>query len=97
MQPSNTRKLTATNLGFPRIGPARELKWALEGYWSGRLGADELAATASSLRAARWQLQRKAGIDQIPSGDFSLYDHVLDTALMVGAVPDRFQEGVGDT
>jgi 5-methyltetrahydropteroyltriglutamate--homocysteine methyltransferase len=97
MQPSNSKKLTATNLGFPRIGPARELKWALEGYWAGRLGAEELELKAASLRAARWEVQRKAGIEQIPSGDFSLYDHVLDTALLVGAVPDRFREGIGDT
>jgi len=80
----------ATNLGFPRIGAQRELKRALEGYWSGELSAAQLRGAASSLRRERWLLQREHGIDHIPSNDFSLYDHVLDTAVMVGAVPDRY-------
>ncbi|MHB8330673.1 MAG: 5-methyltetrahydropteroyltriglutamate--homocysteine S-methyltransferase [Candidatus Dormibacteria bacterium] len=97
MPPSSNGLLIASTLGFPRIGPARELKWALEGFWSGRLTAAELTARAAGLRAARWELQRRAGIQHIPSNDFSLYDHVLDTALMVGAVPTRFQGlGQGD-
>lgn len=90
MPPSSSGSLTATNLGFPRIGPARELKWALEGFWSGRLSAAELESRAVGLRAARWKVQHAAGIQHIPSNDFSLYDHVLDTALMLGAVPERF-------
>jgi len=80
----------ASLLGYPRIGRARELKRALEGYWSGRLSAEELEAQAANLRAERWRLQRDAGIDHIPSNDFSLYDHVLDAALTVGVVPERF-------
>jgi len=92
MPPSSSASLTATNLGFPRIGPARELKWALEGFWSGRLTAEELNQKAADLRAARWRLQQQAGIQHIPSNDFSLYDHVLDTALMLGAIPERFRE-----
>ncbi|HEY9429751.1 MAG TPA: 5-methyltetrahydropteroyltriglutamate--homocysteine S-methyltransferase [Gemmatimonadaceae bacterium] len=80
----------ATNLGFPRIGLNRELKRALEDYWAGRTGRDDLASAARSIRRANWELQAGAGIDQIPSGDFSLYDHVLDTAVMLGAVPERF-------
>ncbi len=86
----------ATNLGFPRIGLARELKWAVEGYWAGRISEADLMATARQLRARHWQWQQKAGLDQIPSNDFSLYDHVLDTIALVGAVPERFG-GPGDT
>jgi 5-methyltetrahydropteroyltriglutamate--homocysteine methyltransferase len=77
-------------LGLPRIGPDRELKHALEAHWAGRAGADELHATARALRRASWERARDAGVDVIPSGDFSLYDHVLDTAFAVGAVPERF-------
>ncbi|HVB13421.1 MAG TPA: 5-methyltetrahydropteroyltriglutamate--homocysteine S-methyltransferase [Candidatus Dormibacteraeota bacterium] len=82
--------LIASLLGYPRIGRSRELKQALEGYWSGRLSSDQLLAQAASLKADRWRQQQAAGIVHIPSNDFSLYDHVLDTALMVGAVPARF-------
>ena len=77
-------------LGLPRMGPDRELKFALEARWAGRLGADELLETARGLRAATWQRAHAAGIDVIPSGDFSLYDHVLDTAWALGAIPARF-------
>jgi 5-methyltetrahydropteroyltriglutamate--homocysteine methyltransferase len=77
-------------LGLPRIGPERELKFALEALWSGRTGADELLETARGLRAAAWQRARAAEIDVIPSGDFSSYDHVLDTAWALGAIPPRF-------
>jgi 5-methyltetrahydropteroyltriglutamate--homocysteine methyltransferase len=81
---------TASLLGYPRIGRSRELKRALEGYWSGRLSPDQLLAGAARLKADRWRQQLAAGIEHIPSNDFSLYDHVLDAALMVGAVPARF-------
>jgi 5-methyltetrahydropteroyltriglutamate--homocysteine methyltransferase len=80
----------ASNLGFPRIGARRELKRAVERYWANESSPDELARTAAELRRRHWELQRDAGIGHIPSNDFSLYDHVLDTALMVGAVPARF-------
>ena len=80
----------ASNLGFPRIGPNRELKRAVEAYWAGRSEREELLETAARLRRQHWTLQRHLGIDHIPSNDFSLYDHVLDTAAMVGAVPARF-------
>ena len=76
-------------LGLPRIGPDRELKLALESYWAGRTGEAELREAARALRAAGWGRARAAGIDAIPSGDFSLYDHVLDAAWAVGAVPER--------
>jgi 5-methyltetrahydropteroyltriglutamate--homocysteine methyltransferase len=85
----------ATNLGFPRIGPLRQLKRALEGYWAGRRSAGELQRDAAELRAQRWCRQRDLGIDHIPSNDFSFYDHVLDTAVMVGAVPDRYRSEGG--
>ena len=77
-------------LGLPRIGPDRELKTALEGHWAGELPAAQLFDVARTLREANWRRARSAGIDVIPSGDFSVYDHVLDTAFAVGAVPDRF-------
>jgi 5-methyltetrahydropteroyltriglutamate--homocysteine methyltransferase len=77
--------------GFPRIGAKRELKQATEGYWSGQRSQDDLLETARSLRAANWKLQRDAGIDLIPSNDFSLYDQVLDTIALVGAVPERYE------
>jgi 5-methyltetrahydropteroyltriglutamate--homocysteine methyltransferase len=80
----------AGNLGFPRIGPRRELKRALEAYWRGRSSAAELREAAARIRSANWQLQHRLGLYDIPSNDFSLYDHVLDTAVMLGAVPERF-------
>ncbi|HVW46628.1 MAG TPA: 5-methyltetrahydropteroyltriglutamate--homocysteine S-methyltransferase [Solirubrobacterales bacterium] len=77
-------------LGLPRMGPDRELKFALESYWAGKTGEEEPAATARALRAANWKRAAAAGIDVIPCGDFSLYDHVLDTAWALGALPSRF-------
>jgi len=80
------------NLGYPRLGVKRELKWALEGYWSGKIGATDLLKTGRELRLAHWRIQQRAGIDIIPSNDFSLYDHVLDTTHMVGATPKRYAQ-----
>lgn len=80
----------AANLGYPRLGAKRELKWALESYWAGKTSAADLLQTAKALRLEHWQTQQAAGIDVIPSNDFSLYDQVLDTTLMVGAVPQRY-------
>ncbi len=80
----------ASNLGFPRVGPRRELKVALEAYWSGKADEAHLQEVARTLRRDHWLLQQKAGLQHIPSNDFSLYDHVLDTAAMVGAVPSRY-------
>ena len=88
--------ILSANLGFPRIGSHRELKQALESYWSGATGPDALIRTAQSLRARHWFTQQKAGIDQIPSNDFSLYDQMLDTIAMVGAVPPRFKHPGGE-
>jgi len=79
--------VTVATLGFPRIGPRRELKTALERYWSGKTSAEALLATAADLRAKTWARQQRMGVGHIPSNDFSLYDHVLDTSAMVGAIP----------
>src|SRR4051794_262810 len=78
------------NLGYPRIGAKRELKKALEQFWSGQINEAELLEQASRLRRQRWSIQRQFGLTHIPSNDFSLYDQVLDTIAMVGAVPARF-------
>lgn len=90
---STLPRLTTANLGFPRMGRQRELKFALEGYWSGKRTEDELLETARSLRATHWELQQAAGIDIIPANDFSLYDQVLDTLVLLGATPERFGSG----
>ncbi len=82
---------TVTNLGFPRIGARRELKHALESYWRSETDAAQLQASAAALRARHWQLQRDAGVDVPPSNDFSLYDHVLDTAVLFDAIPPRYR------
>ena len=84
----------ASNLGFPRIGRRRELKATLERHWAGELSEAELQAEAARLRAAHWQVQQGSGISHVPSGDFSLYDHVLDTACMLGAVPRSYGAGI---
>ncbi|SDQ23974.1 methionine synthase (B12-independent) [Pseudoxanthomonas sp. CF385] len=82
---------TVTTLGFPRIGVKRELKTALERYWRGESSADALQDTARDLRHRHWQLQRNAGADVVPCNDFSLYDHVLDTAFLFDALPDAYR------
>lgn len=82
--------VATANLGFPRIGAHRQLKFALEQFWSGKSEATQLQGTAREIRKTRWQVQADAGIDEIPSNDFALYDHVLDTAVLLGAVPGRY-------
>jgi len=77
-------------LGFPRMGAARELKWALESYWKGETGEQALLAAARTLRARHWAIQTEAGCAFVTVGDFSLYDHVLDMSARLGAVPARF-------
>ncbi|MFE7623243.1 5-methyltetrahydropteroyltriglutamate--homocysteine S-methyltransferase [Streptomyces sp. NPDC057509] len=84
----------ATVYGYPRQGPDRELKKAIEGYWKGRVTADALRETAAELRRSNWRQLAGAGVHEVPTGDFSYYDHVLDTSVMVGAVPDRHREAV---
>ncbi len=85
----------ASNLGFPPLGAARELKRATEGYWSGKVPLDQLLATGADLRRRHWELQRDIGVDRIPVNDFSYYDRMLDTCALVGAVPRRYGWGGG--
>jgi 5-methyltetrahydropteroyltriglutamate--homocysteine methyltransferase len=87
----------ATNLGFPRIGPYRELKKALESYWSGAIGAEDLERTGAELRERHWRFQAGHGIDHVPCGDFSFYDQVLDMAQLLGAIPPRHRGGPDTT
>jgi 5-methyltetrahydropteroyltriglutamate--homocysteine methyltransferase len=84
------------NLGYPRIGSKRELKKAVEAYWNGSITNEELEGIAAELRKLHWQKQQSAGIDLIPSNDFSFYDHMLDMICLVGAIPDRFGQRSGD-
>lgn len=79
--------VTTHNLGFPRIGKNRGLKFALEKYWQGEISEQNLRDTANSLRLQHWQNQSQ--LDWIPAGDFSLYDHVLDASFMLGNIPAR--------
>jgi len=86
--------IIASNLGFPRLGSRRELKRSLERYWSGEIAQEELLAVGRTVRREAWTVQAAAGLDHVPSNDFSFYDHVLDMALTVGAVPERYR-GLG--
>ncbi|WBA11229.1 5-methyltetrahydropteroyltriglutamate--homocysteine S-methyltransferase [Salinivibrio kushneri] len=83
------------NLGFPRIGAQRELKFALERYWRGESSLQDLTNTAADLRRTHWHQQGK--LDTVPAGDFSFYDHVLDTSFLVGNVPDRVADHQDNT
>ena len=85
----------SATLGYPRIGPRRELKKALEAYWADG-NAQALQETAEAMRAAAWATQKSHGIDFIPSNDFSLYDQVLDMCCLLGAIPERFGRVDGD-
>ncbi|MFC4376336.1 5-methyltetrahydropteroyltriglutamate--homocysteine S-methyltransferase [Nocardia halotolerans] len=80
---------TATVLGLPRVGPNRELKRATEAYWAGRADADHLHSVAAELRHTHLSALAAAGLDSIPVGTFSYYDQVLDTAVLLGALPAR--------
>jgi 5-methyltetrahydropteroyltriglutamate--homocysteine methyltransferase len=79
------------NLGYPRIGEKRELKKATEAYWRGEIAAEELTEVGAELRKAHWLAQKEAGIELIPSNDFSFYDQVLDMTCLLGNVPPRFE------
>jgi 5-methyltetrahydropteroyltriglutamate--homocysteine methyltransferase len=84
--------MLTNNLGYPRIGNNRELKKACEQYWSGKSNLQNLEQVAREIRKNNWLLQQEAGIDLIPSNDFSFYDQVLDLSLTVGAIPARYHE-----
>ena len=79
-------------LGLPRVGPDRELKFGLEAFWAEKTSGEELLKTAQAIRGGNWKRAQAAGVDVIPCGDFSLYDHVLDAAWALGAIPPRFGE-----
>jgi 5-methyltetrahydropteroyltriglutamate--homocysteine methyltransferase len=78
-------------IGFPRIGEQRELKKALESYWADNIGFEDVKKTASELKQRHWNYQKDAGIDFISSNDFSFYDNMLDMAVTLGAIPQRFK------
>jgi 5-methyltetrahydropteroyltriglutamate--homocysteine methyltransferase len=86
-----TKVLTQT-IGYPRIGPNREIKRALEGHWKGKVNANDLLATAQQIELASWRTQAATGIDRIGVGDATLYDHVLDWAWRFGLIPERFRQ-----
>jgi 5-methyltetrahydropteroyltriglutamate--homocysteine methyltransferase len=86
--------VTTHNLGFPRIGSRRELKFALESYWKGESSRDELTSVGARLRHQNWTSQ--AGVDLVPVGDFSYYDHVLDMSFLLGNIPGRVHGLQGD-
>ncbi|MGW4636697.1 5-methyltetrahydropteroyltriglutamate--homocysteine S-methyltransferase [Nocardia sp. NPDC004415] len=86
---------TATVLGLPRVGPNRELKRATEAYWAGRADAGHLHTVGRELRRAQLLELQAAGLDSVPVGTFSYYDQVLDTAVLLGALPPRVA-GIAD-
>lgn len=86
--------VTTHNLGFPRIGARRELKFALESYWKGQSSRDALTALGATLRQRHWEQQ--SALDLVPVGDFSFYDQVLDTSFMLGNLPERARHFHGD-
>jgi 5-methyltetrahydropteroyltriglutamate--homocysteine methyltransferase len=78
------------SLGYPRIGEKRELKKAIEAFWQGEIPVEELQRAGKQLRETHWLVQREAGLDLIPSNDFSYYDQMLDMTCLLGNVPRRF-------
>ena len=78
-------------LGYPRIGPNRELKKATEAYWKGEIDKAALEEKGREIRRSNWQIQKDALIDIIPSNDFSFYDQMLDMSVLLGAIPKRFK------
>ncbi len=78
-------------VGYPRIGEHRELKFALESFWSGKSSFQDVEEVAKHLRTKAWNTQKEAGVELISSNDFSYYDQMLDTMILVGAVPSRFK------
>ncbi|KAG2225356.1 hypothetical protein INT45_005600 [Circinella minor] len=83
--------VVATNLGFPYVGAKRELKKLVESYWSGKTTEAELRQGVEGIQANHWKLQQAQGLEHIPSGDYTLWDRVLDTAHQFGAIPTRYQ------
>ncbi len=83
-------------IGFPRIGEQRELKKVLEEFWAKKSPFNKVEELASNLKKRHWEYQKKAGIEYISSNDFSLYDNILDTCIMLNAIPKRFKELKGE-
>lgn len=77
-------------LGFPRIGAKRELKKGVEAYWRGEISQQELEKVGQKIKEYNWKIQQDAGLDFVTVGDFSWYDHVLDTSTLLGVIPERF-------
>ncbi|WP_438318246.1 5-methyltetrahydropteroyltriglutamate--homocysteine S-methyltransferase [Sporosarcina sp. FA9] len=88
-------KVLSSTIGYPRIGGKREWKRALESFWSGAISEAELLTKTKEIRLDNLRKQKEIGIDLIPVGEFSLYDHVLDTSIMFGIVPTRFEYAGG--
>ncbi len=88
--------ITTHTLGYPRMGEARELKFALEKFWRGEIGAAELEQTGKDLRTRNWQAQKDAGLDFVTVGDFAFYDHMLNHIQLLGCEPTRFGFGNED-
>uniref|UniRef100_A0A2P2LBI0 Cobalamin-independent methionine synthase MetE N-terminal domain-containing protein n=1 Tax=Rhizophora mucronata TaxID=61149 RepID=A0A2P2LBI0_RHIMU len=86
----SVRAMASHIVGYPRMGPKRELKFALEAFWDNKSSAEELQKVAANLRSSIWKQMADAGIKYIPSNTFSYYDQVLDTTAMLGAVPERY-------
>ena len=84
--------MTTSIIGFPRIGENRELKFATEKYWRQEISETELLDFAKDLRKKHWELLRSAGIDEIPSNDFSFFDTTLDTAYLFNIIPDNVKD-----
>src|SRR5262245_36341421 len=84
------KNLLTHNLGFPRIGEHRELKKATEAFWKGEIREEQLKGIGADLSRKHWRKQKVAGIDLIPSNDFSFYDQILDMSCLLGNVPSRF-------
>lgn len=85
------KMVVATNLGFPYVGAKRELKKSIEAFWSGKISSDELKTAYQKIQETHWKLQKEQGLQHIPSGEFTLYDRVLDTAQQFGVIPTRYQ------
>lgn len=91
-----TNNVKVSNLGYPRIGKNREWKKTLEAYWSGKISEEEFRAEMAGIQLQHLKTQQEAGIELIPVNDFTFYDHVLDTAVMFGIVPPRYEYDGGE-
>lgn len=83
--------IKTTNLGFPRLGRKREWKKAIENYWNNKISKDELDETLQNLHRENLLLQKNHRLDSVPVGDFSLYDHILDTSLLFNIILNAFK------